>query len=87
MSSRKISESGCRPIAVTGRLEPVRRPGVRPVPHDEQADAGRQPVEVALELVLVGRGLDRRQREGRLLVVSAASGAPHDEQNRASAGF
>ena len=62
-------------------------PAFGPVPHDEQPDAGRQPVEVALELVLLGGGLDRRKGEGRLLVRPGPSGAPHDEQNRASSGF
>ena len=87
MSSRKMSESGWRPIAVTGFSRRYDEPAFGTVADDEHADAGREPVEVVLELVLLGRGLDRRQREGRLLVVAGPSGAPHDEQNRASSGF
>ena len=67
-------------------VEAIRRSRVRTVADDEHADAGREPVEVVLELVLLGGGLDGRQREGRLLV-GRAEGAPHDEQNRASSGF
>ena len=60
-----MSESGWRPIAVAGRFEPVRRARFGAVADHQQADARRQALEVALELVLGLGGLDGRERERR----------------------
>ncbi len=55
---------GMAPDGGHRRLEPVRGTGVRAVPHDEHADARREAVEVALQLVFGARPLRRPTASG-----------------------